>query len=411
MIRPTFDLLRALARSSQLKSSRGPDAVLTDRIVRAGTQPTLLAAIERLAGELEVALDYVAGDTFAAFARGAGSEEAARVLAWLRRYPRMAAMIATLRNDEDYGAALAAVELPPAGAAADAAALRAGGFDVPLQVHLISPLAHGSDIKAGNASLYRRQQVLAAGGAGVLELPYYAGNALRGQLRDLLADHFVAALGLTPSRSDPPLALWFFHALYAGGVLEEGAAAHKRIVKELGDHGAVRASGIARLRALLPALSLLGVALGNRILCGRVNVADLRPRCRQWGNGEVDAAQLMEWVYLTRREDHEAHAEHSGMIAQTECLRAGVVLEGGIDVDSHAGALERAALGRGLALLAARGMLGAQNARGLGRCAIVVEGAPDPAPYDAYLTREAGAILDYLREVGAFVDGAGGARG
>jgi hypothetical protein len=64
-------------------------------------------------------------------------------------------------------------------------------------------------------------------------------------------------------------------------------------------------------------------------------------------------------------------------------------------------AIEQAALGRGLALLAARGMLGAENRRGLGRVRMEIEGAPDPAPYDAWLAENKQTILDYLTQIGA----------
>jgi hypothetical protein len=89
------------------------------------------------------------------------------------------------------------------------------------------------------------------------------------------------------------------------------------------------------------------------------------------------------------------------MIANTECLRTGAVLEGGIDMDSAMPEIERAALGCGLALLAKRGMLGAENRRGLGRVSIEMTGAPDAAPYEAWLAEHKAEILDYLNQIGA----------
>ena len=51
-----------------------------------------------------------------------------------------------------------------------------------------------------------------------------------------------------------------------------------------------------------------------------------------------------------------------------------------------------------------RGMLGAENRRGMGRVVIAAEGLPDPSPYDAFLSERKADILRYLESVGALVD-------
>jgi hypothetical protein len=220
-------------------------------------------------------------------------------------------------------------------------------------------------------------------------------------MRDLLADHFLTSLGLSADRSKPAVALWFFYALYCGGALEEKSDATKALARNLGDHGAVRSDGVRAFRDHLPALSLLGCALGNRVLPGHVQVGDLRPECREWGQGDTPVAELLTWEFLTRREDHEDHEEHHGMIANTECLRSGTLLEGGVDVDAAMPALERSALGCGLGLLARRGLLGAENRRGLGRVRFELANAPDGEPYESWLAEHKGQVLDFLVEIGA----------
>jgi len=235
----------------------------------------------------------------------------------------------------------------------------------------------------------------------VISMPYYAGNAIRGQMRDLLADDFVRALGLIPRRDRPPLTLWFFHALYAGGALEGNSSADKALKQMIGASGVMKAHGIYQFRNMLPALSLLGCAMGSRILSGRVRFGDLRPECREWGNGGIPVGELFEWIYLTRREDHDEHEEHHGMVANTECLRAGTILCGGLDLDMHATPLERSALGHGLQLLSEVGYIGAGNRRGLGRVKIEYDNSPDPKPYVAFLEENRDAIIGYLNELGA----------
>lgn len=390
-------MVRSISFTSRIKHGRSFGDFLADRIVQAATEQTLLAVSERLAKLMDSDAGEMPEGTIAAFIQHAFSPDSPAVLAWLREYPRVAAMLCMLKQ-QDYLDTIQTIEITDA--QSDGIAIPDAPHEVNLTITCLSPLAHGSDAKAGNATLYRRMQVLATNG-NILSLPYYAGNALRGQMRDLLADDFVKALGLTPRRDKPPLALWFFHALYAGGALEENSAAEKALKKALGGNGAVKAQGIHKFRDTLPGLSLLGCALGNRVLCGRARFGDLRPVCKQWGNGTIEAGELFEWLYLTRREDHEGHTEHHGMIANTECLRAGTVLYGGIDMDMHSTPLEKAALGRGLQLMTEKGYLGAENRRGLGRVEIVMDGAPNPDPYTEFLTEQKDAILSYLTTLDA----------
>lgn len=400
-LKATCDFIREMSHHSTIKASRGYADLLADRIVQAGTQPNLLAFGERLCALMGVAISESNSRAVAAFLPQCGN--GAGVLQWLRKYPKVAAMLCLL-NREDYEAAVGGIEIEET--ASSGKAIPAGEFDVPLTIFCKSPLSHGADTKAGNATLFRRISVLSDTGS-VLTLPIYGGNAIRGMLRDLLADQFLSSLGLTPSRATPPVALWFFHALYSGGCLEEDSAAAKSLGSALGANGAVKCSGIARLRDMIPPLSLLGTALGNRVIGGRVNVCDGRPRCRQWGTGEQDVSELFDWVYLTRHEDYEAWGKgdgedaHTGMIANTEVLKAGAILDAGINIGDHMSDVERACLGRGLELLRDAGRLGAQNARGLGQVEIEIGNGPSGEAYDDYLAANKTEILDYLVSIKA----------
>lgn len=398
-----FTMIQRIKWAGRIRPGRSYNDFFADRILRAANERDVVAAVESLCAGLDADVGSIQPKVTAAFAAAAATAEAGDVLRWIRRHPRVAAMIAGLK-DEDFDQAVAGIAIdraPERELVSGPAEAEVIGYDVPITVRCVSPLAHGSDAKAGNATLFRRRQVLTETGA-VVDAPFYGGNAVRGQVRDLLADHLIGSLGLEVRRDKPAVALWFFHVLYAGGVLEEGAKT--RIGDELGNHGSVRAEGIVRFRDMLPALSVLGCAVGNRVLPGRVYVSDLRPRCRQWASGEADAADLLGWEYLTRRDDHEGRGDedaHRGMIASCETLRAGTLLDGGIDFDGHARLIERAAIGRGLLLLEERGLLGAQNRCGLGRVEIGVENRPDPEAYDRFLAENREAILAYLGEIGA----------
>lgn len=398
VIETTIEFLTAALAAMRVESGRsGPLDLFADRVVKSASEPTLLSACEHLLRAVDASTDAIHPPLAARMIAVANGADAPRVLAWWRAQAKLVTLIAATRDPELRAAALADIVLPDDRATGSATAR--GSFDIGLRVECLSPLAHGADGKTGNATLFRRMDVMTD--SGTLHLPFYGGNALRGQMRDLLADHLLLSLGLPADRSRPAIAMWFFYALYSGGALEERSGAMKAIRKELGDAGATRAPGIREFRDMLPAMSLLGCALGNRILPGHVQVSDLRPLCHEWGNGVRPIAEMMTWEYLTRREDHEDHTEHHGMIANTEYLRAGAALEGGIDMDSAMAALERAALGRGVTLLAERGLLGAENRRGAGRVAITMTGLPDPAPYDEFLRDRKADILAYLAAVEA----------
>lgn len=414
-LRATLDFFRSLRGNAGIKTGRHFEAFFADRLAVALAAPTLVDAAESLARGLDAAHEFVGGAKVAAFMGAASAPDAEAVLLWLRAHPRVAAMICGLRVEDDYAAALDS--LPVADIAPDdgSAVAAVPAWQIPIRAECAAPLHHGAEEKRGNASLFRRQLVVTATGR-TLSLPVYAGNAVRGQIRDLLADHLLRALGLSTARNAPSLALWFFHTLYSGGVLEESSPATKAIQKELGQSGALRAEGLRRWREMLPALSLLGCALGNKVLPGRVSVGALRPVCREWGFPDArPAVELFGWEFYTRRDDHEGRGEeqvdtatgevaeqaHRGMIVQTECLRPGTALVGGIDIDTHANDLERAALGLGLRLLTERGMLGASNRQGWGKVHLTHDGAPDPAPYLADLEARRDAILTYLGDIGA----------
>jgi hypothetical protein len=399
-LKATVDMLAAIYSAAQIKSGRNKLDLFADRIQQASTEPTMLGFAEKLQGLMDASPSYMYTATLTAYIRASNEPDAFSVYAWVRKYPKIAAMLSNVRMTENRDEIVASIEIEMV-THDDGTAQPRRPFAIGMEVQCLTPLAHGSDTKAGNATLFRRMNVISTTNS-VLSLPFYAGNAIRGILRDTLADHLLLSLGLTPSRSAPPISQWFFHVLYAGGALAENAESTKALAARFGKAaGAIRTDGLREFRNLLPSVSLLGTALGNRVIGGRLQVGDLRPRCREWGNGVVDAASLFEWTYLTRREDLESHDEHSGMIAVTETLRAGTQMEGGIDFDSHCQPMELAALARGLLLIKDRGRLGAENRRDLGGVQIAFENLPDPEMFDDFLLTKREEILNYLTDMGA----------
>lgn len=427
IFRATMDMVYQVKRTSAMKSkiSRNFGGYFTDRIPVAASEPTLLSMMERLAKLLDSDMERIYSDVAAQFIAVSSVHSADSVLSFIRAQPRIVAMIAMSRSFEDYEDAMAGIriDLVKNPGEVDLSGVR---YDIPILATTISPLAHGGDEKAGNITRFRRCRVMTSTGA-TIETPFYSGNALRGQMRDLLADHLLESLGLKADRKKPSVALWFFHAIYAGGTLGEsgGGSLEKedpaeekpkkgKVKKEkentietaTGKAGVIRADGVRDFRNWLPALSLLGVAAGNKIFCGRVRVGDLKPCCVELGTGIPRLAELTEYVFLTRRDDYEGRTEedkNTSMIAQTEAIKAGVFLHGGIDIDGHVTDLERSALGLGLELMVQKGYIGAESRRGFGKVDFDIHNIPDSSPYLKFLEEEKDGILGYLNSIGALV--------
>jgi len=388
-------ILYALRLCAGIKIKRNLSEFIADKIIQVCSENTLLAAIEKLAKLLNSDMGEIystAGIDFLIIQKKDGD----KYLNWLRNYPRIAAMIICLSKWDDIEIACKQIQVDDI-ENSDGQAVSQGEFEIPIKFVTLSPLSHGSDQKAGNATVFRRMQVMSTCGR-MLNLPFYAGNAVRGELRDLLGDHFLKSIEIENRKDLPKVAMWFFHTLFSGGALESNAQATKVVSEKMGKNGASIAEGIHKFRDTLPGLSLLGCALGNRILPGRINVADFKPTCFEWGNGDVKVWQLFEWLYLTRRDDHEGYNEgdNAAMIANTECIKTGVTFYGGIDISEHISCLEKAALGCALNLLKKKGYVGADNRRGFGKIQLEIENCPDEKLYLAFLSEHKSIIVDYL---------------
>lgn len=391
-------ILYALRLNAGLKIKRNLSAFIADKITQACTESTLLAMVEKFAKLVDADMGKVydnAGIDFLIVQK----KEGLKYLNWLRRYPKIAAMIICLKWT-DIEIAVKEIDIESI-EKESGVALSQGKFDIPIQFTTLSPLSHGSDVKAGNATLFRRMQIISTTGC-CFELPFYAGNAIRGEIRDLLADHLIFSLGIKKQS----LAKWFFYIIYSGGSLSENADATKVFSELLGKNGAIKAGGVYQFRDTLPGLSVLGSAIGNRILSGRVNICDFRPECYEWANGQKKVSELFEWLYFTRREDNEEHeqGDNSSMIVNTECIKTGVKFHGGIDMSMHISNLEKSALGYGLLALRKKGYIGAANRMGYGKVQFGFENLPDSELYETYMKENKEEIRNYLANLNVFTD-------
>jgi len=419
LIKHIFNFWRALVQTHEIKSSRNFTDFLTDRLIQVSTEGNLLSATEKLGKLLQSNFQYISSKIITNFLTNATKENSEHILTWVRQYPEITSMILTQKTDEDFEACLVVLKDIQQIKTKPSKIAFTPSYDLEIKVKCLSPLAHGGDAKAGNATIFRRMQILSETG-DILQMPFYAGNAFRGKLRDLLAEHFLKSLDLlNPATAhtsekenyDKPyqLEMWFFHTIFAGGCLEENSKQAKNFAKYLGSSGATKGEGIAQFRQLLPNLSLLGSALGNRVIEGKINVGDLRPVSYEWGNGTKPVCELFDWLFLTRREDNEGHedGENASMIANTEVLKAGTELIGGVDLRvRRMSKVEQSCLALGLKLFQEKGQLGAETRRGLGKVNIEYnlntdEINLDPQPYLDFLEKEKDTIIAYLLALGA----------
>jgi hypothetical protein len=312
-------------------------------------------------------------------------------------------------DDFDLGVDFSNIEIPDA---PEVGALPPrGDFDISINLTLTEPLYHGSDEKTGNFQSFRRKSVMTKTG-GLAHIPFYAGNALRGQLRDLAANHFsewLASKDFKPSK-------WFFHLIFSGGSTNEipdaptsEAPAKKAKAADLfGERVNGRSiHDSASAQAVLPILGLFGGTISSTFFPGSFDIFDLEPL-----PGEYD----MNVEYLTKRDDSK-QADRAGvespddektmaMIAATETMVRGSILRGGINIKKHIRTQWAALLRFVLDLLngVEKHPLGGSSRRGWGYGNWEFKGLeslPDAQEYLDFLESEEKSIIEFLSSVNA----------
>jgi hypothetical protein len=126
----------------------------------------------------------------------------------------------------------------------------------------LSSIAHGGET-LGTVTHLRRESFLLPDGR-VEQVPVISGNAWRGLLRDVGAELVWEALGC------PELPLPVVATLWSGGALQKTSR------EEM-----LSGARLARLRALVPQLMVLGGVGGGRIIEGALSVGKLVPICQE----------------------------------------------------------------------------------------------------------------------------------
>ena len=280
-------------------------------------------------------------------------------------------------------------------------AIDLSGFIAPTRSHaqivLTSPLSHGGDGGGSNIQAMRREDRVDLLTGETRPIPFVAGGAVRGVLRDLAMYDYLQLLGLSSKDIRPMLA----HALLAGGAIEAGA-------------GMDAADNLQRatVRRLCPVADLLGGNLDGQLMQGALLVGDALLVCRETA---LLVAPAMGWTLEEAREragsgalpradaclvQRHAVRQHHGdipgassqMIMHTEAVGAGHTLAHSMALRSGLGTeMQRSTLARMVKLAREHGKLGGKGQSGFGDVAWGSYGLAyeDESAYLALFTDEA----------------------
>jgi len=259
-----------------------------------------------------------------------------------------------------------------------------------------TPITHGSDEDFGMEQRFRTIE-MAVREDGELyheDIPVISGNSLRGQLRDLLADDF---LGLISDDDPVELGDSLSNAFWAGGSLERGngpGKLNRRMINGIRDH--------------IPMLSLLGTALADQMVSGKLNMGMLTPIASETEaftgrESEHSVFEFVDETFYTRMDDRVGGKQDGESTQQMRykmmILIPGtrfdhwMALEGASDV-------ERACLGRAFELFASTPHVGGQKAVGHGKVSFdYADDLPDSQPYLDFVEENRDDIRDFVEDL------------
>ena len=269
---------------------------------------------------------------------------------------------------------------------------------------MTAPLSHIGET-ASTGSYF--QTVLTSGG----RVPVVTGNSVRGEIRNHIAAHLLDTVGEN-IEGGAKVSKEAFHILFSGGNVNSSMRDDLEKARQVREH--------------FPALSLMGAALGDMIMDGRLRVGFAYPVCKETESitgisSDVSWHNLIDEMEFTRMDDakddqlagymKDASEESKGTASQqmrysVQYMAPGTQLFQKIDVLPGTNDLEWGALWAGLKRWFQNPYLGGMAAKGFGRFEPTVSGELHDTSdlYEAFL-REEGMKYFYLLESG------GGKRG
>ncbi len=231
-------------------------------------------------------------------------------------------------------------------------------------------------------------------------IPYIAGNAIRGALRRLLMLDYTNRIGITNDRitgAGVKIPYDFYHQLFTGGNITESTA-----FEDIGQRN--------KYLAMIPPIGLIGSAIGNGTIQGAAITGDADLCCLENGMGEQSYARFLTQEFGTRLDSlkfqHDVGVENAeGEPPTTQMIYYQEVVMQGAEftffarlVDEQSPVLT-SVFWHGLDLLKKSEFIGGKSATGHGRVEYnfdIPEGASQP--YIDYLEANKEAMRTFVTQ-------------
>jgi len=259
---------------------------------------------------------------------------------------------------------------------------------------------HGGNEKTGSTPILR-SIFMYVDGLGEVQIPYINGNAIRGKLRRMLMKDFFTNLDFNIEELNPKL----YHVFFSGGALESTEASVGVIDLELR----------RKIRRFFPPLALLGGAVGNQMIQGKLKVGHAFPVCREYKEFLPDFLQedprankfvrsFCDEAFNTRRDDLRADRDENEQAVQMkvdfECFIPGTKFYHWF-ITEYTNESEDATFGRMMELFRQSPYVGGMASVGSGEVLFdYMPSFPSSEKYFAFISENKGTILELLDEVG-----------
>jgi hypothetical protein len=264
-------------------------------------------------------------------------------------------------------------------------------------VRLTSPLIHTEEVNSNVATFYREPQLI---NGKKLFVPTIRGNSIRGKMRDLIFDDLLERLEYPKQTLEADK----FYTLFCGGFLDSMESGLDILKKR-------------ELRDTLPALSILGSALGKEMLKGKLIVAPAYPKVKERGDKEhpsiyditsinrmirLDDGKLAigdQWLqHKTKEEKKKDKDQKAQMFYDVDCVITGTEFECFFAIDSRS-ELEQSCFDYMIQLLIQHSHFGGKNSSGFGSFDVLDMPELKPELYLNFLVENKGKIKEYIDNV------------
>ena len=267
---------------------------------------------------------------------------------------------------------------------------------IDIRMKLLSPLSHFGDERLGTMQIMRTNKFLYDG--EFIDIPVYSGNGFRGQFRRIAMRDYLERVGIAEEGISEKL----YYTLFTGGSLVGGAR-----YDEVGER--------RRIRRLCPPLALLGTALGDQIIQGKMKAPLFLPICKETVDytgieSDMSFYDMLQEVFYTRKDDLKSveynvkkeEGEKKGdpvqMKYEMQCLSAGTELIGTMIIE-NVNEVEEAMVNATLKKLKEVPFIGGKSAAGHGQVDIQYDELESEETYYNYLEENKEEIRQWIREV------------